>query len=83
MWQKLAKRLKCRIDKALVDEKRKADMAIEVKSEAKELRKQVRGLQQQLNAACDRDSDARLHCQQLVTLHGCFTHHKQYLFHES
>ena len=74
MWQKLARRLKCRIDKALVDEKRKAELANELKSEAKELRRQVRDLQQQLSAASDRDADTRLRYQQLVILQSCFTH---------
>ena len=43
-------------------------MASEVNSEVKELRRQVHDLQRQLNAVCDRDADARLRCQQLVTL---------------
>ena len=72
MWQKLAKRLKCRIDQAVADEKRKADVVSEVRSEARELRKQVRDLQRQLNVACDHDADAKLRCQQLVTV-SCIT----------
>jgi len=56
-----------------MDEKQKADIATAVKCEVKELHRQVRSLQQQLSAACDRDADARLHCQQMVTVQCCFT----------
>jgi len=55
------------MNRKLVEKKWKTDVAVEVKSEVKELRKQVHDLQQQLYAACDSDAEARRRCQQLVT----------------
>ena len=62
--EKLAKRLKCQIDKTHVDEKWQTDVASNVKTEVG-LQKQVRDLQQQLCAAGENSAEASLRCQQL------------------
>ena len=54
------------MDRKVLDEKWNTDEAVKIRSEVKELQKQVHDLQQQLSEACDSDVEAKRRCQHLV-----------------